>query len=149
MRGMIPVACAAVTLSGCVVPIPHMRQVSPVFAGCFVDAQTGQSLEGIAVSVYGFPKTTRWSGTNGAFSVGPASKFKWGYLWTPALTHDLPGPCLDWEHRIQVQDDEYDLTNRLPDPSEPEYPESKDGIVNFGILELRKKPLEQDEAAPP
>lgn len=136
---VILAACA----SGCIAPIPHTRRVSPVFTGQFVHAQTQHPLEAVAVSVYGHPKTTVASDASGHFRVGPASRFKWGYLWTPPLTYDLPGMGVEFEHRIQIQDARYQLADTLPEFG-PQFPSPTNGVVNLGILKLKEKEVQQE-----
>lgn len=149
---LLLVLVAMLLASGCIVPIPHSRRVSPVFTGRFVDMTSQQPLTGVRVCVYGHPKTMVMSNAAGDFRVGPASRFKWGYLWTPPLTYDLPGMGVEFEHRIQIQDTLYHLASPLPDFG-PQYPVPTNGVINLGILKLKPtevqpKPEGDGKAAP-
>lgn len=139
------IACllvVAISASGCIAPIPHSRRVSPVFTGRFVHGNTQRPLADIPVSVHGHPKTTVRSDANGDFKVGPASRFKWGYLWTPALVHDLPGPCVEFERRIEIRDPRFQLADPFPEFG-PQYPSPSNGVVHLGILKVKEGEVQQ------
>jgi hypothetical protein len=130
-------------LSGCVLPAPHVRGVSPVLCGRLVDQANSQPLSGVSVCVFGFPKTASRSDSNGNFRVGPASRFKWGYLWTPALVHDFPaGECFEHELRIQIRDPLFELVSSLGN-TRSEHDSVPSGTVDLGTIALRSKMVRQ------
>ena len=81
------VMCAA---GCCVVPWPHDTQHSSRFTGTVVAGDSHAPLAGATVLVVSFPRARTQTAAGGQFVVGPARQWRWGYLWTPPLTYDLP-----------------------------------------------------------
>ncbi len=112
---LVPVLCG-----GCLpLPVPYTMRASGVFAGRVVDAQKGTPIQGAAVVVTNYPKTTTLSGANGEFTVGPARKFYW-YTVIGFHQHIIPEP--EWptvSTAIAVSFDDYVPVTVHAGPSEP------------------------------
>jgi len=128
-------------LAGCcaIVPWPHDSQHSPRFSGRIVSMITNAPIVDARIAVDGFPKTAVNTNSDGTFFVGPGLRWRWGYLWTPALIHDLPLDGIhDWSYAVVVSHPQYEgyiysaeeqvQGNRI-----------KGSVVDIGVLKLKPK----------
>jgi hypothetical protein len=74
------------SLSGCVLPIPHITHRAVQISGRVIDAQSGQAVPGARVSIVNHPKTATVTDSRGNFATAADSHFSPVYISIP-----LPG----------------------------------------------------------
>jgi hypothetical protein len=85
---LVPII-VALTLTACVLPIPHQRPLSPIFHGNVTDAETGKPIENVDVWAWG--RSTGSTGrsasgrtdASGRYRVGAAEQVTWFVILFP------------------------------------------------------------------
>jgi hypothetical protein len=92
---MLLLTATAVSVGGCVIPFPHIKQTSGPVEGVVVDGVTGEPLQGATVCVAYPDGGTReaLTDTAGRFRFGSKHRFHWGYVFGVALNYSLPYDC--------------------------------------------------------
>lgn len=128
-------------LAGCcaIVPWPHDSQHSPRFSGRVVAMNTQAPIVDARIAVDGFPKTTVITGSDGKFCVGPGLRWRWGYLWTPELIHDLPLDGVHgWSYAVVVTHPKYE-GYIYSAKEQVQGSRIKGSVVDVGVLKLKPR----------
>jgi hypothetical protein len=88
--GVLFVIITTLTLTGCALPIPHQRPLSPIFHGEVKDAETGKPIENVDVWVWGRSTGSTGRSTasgrtdaSGRYRVGVVEQATWFVILFP------------------------------------------------------------------